>query len=58
MRIGVQPAAYPKPGMETEGMMFVSDEIGAGKLAEAMEVDDTIYDRINAAYGTDYKLRR
>ena len=52
------PAAYPKPEMDTEGMMFVSDAIAAGKLLEAMDVDDTIYDRINAAYGTDYKLRR
>ena len=44
--------------MDTEGMMFVSEEIGARKLVEAMDVDETIYARINAAYGTDYKLRR
>ena len=25
---------------------------------EALDVDETIYARINAAYGTDYKLRR
>ena len=52
------PAAYPKPEMDQEGMMFISAEIAAGKLSEAMDVDETIYDRINKAYGTNYKLRR
>lgn len=52
------PAAYPRPEMNTDGMMFISPEVNAGKLVEAMDVDDTIYDRINAAYGTDYRLRR
>ncbi|MHC4230866.1 MAG: hypothetical protein ACYSW0_25805, partial [Planctomycetota bacterium] len=52
------PAAYPKPEMDTDGMMFISDAINAGKLSAAQDVDETIYDRINAAYGTDYKLRR
>mgnify|MGYP001554985421 len=33
-------------------------EIGSQKLVEAMDVDETIYARINEAYGTDYKLRR
>jgi ribonuclease Z len=52
------PAAYPKPEMDTDGMMFISDAVNAGKLSAAQDVDDTIYDRINAAYGTEYKLRR
>ncbi len=39
-------------------MMFISPEVNAGRLPEAMVVDDTIYDRINAAYGTNYRLRR
>ncbi len=52
------PAAYPKPEIDQSGMRFISDEINSGKLSEAQDVDDTIFDRINAAYGTDYKLRR
>jgi hypothetical protein len=52
------PAAYPKPEIDQSGMMFISKEISAGKIEEAMDVDETIFDRINAAYGTDYKLRR
>jgi ribonuclease Z len=52
------PAAYPKPEIDPEGMMFISAEIAAGKLREAQDVDDTIFDRINSAYGTDYSLRR
>ena len=52
------PAAYPKPEIDQSGMTFISAEIAAGKLSEAQEIDDTIFDRINAAYGTDYKLRR
>jgi hypothetical protein len=50
------PSAYPRPEMSTEGIMFVSEELSGGKLVEAMDVDETIYERINAAYGTDYKL--
>ena len=38
--------------------VFVSEEIASRKLVEAFEVDQRIYDRINAAYGTDFKLRR
>ena len=52
------PAAYPRPEMNTDGMMFISPEVNAGKLVEAMDIDDAIYDRINAAYGTNYRLRR
>lgn len=52
------PAAYPKPEIDQAGMRFISDEVNAGKLSEAQEVDDTIFDRINAAYGTNFKLRR
>ncbi len=39
-------------------MMFISPQVNVGKLPEAMDIDDTIYDRINAAYGTNYRLRR
>ena len=52
------PAAYPKPEIDTDGMMFISDEIAAGKLPAAQDVDDAIFDRINAAYGTNFELRR
>jgi ribonuclease Z len=52
------PAAYPMPEIDQSGMIFISQEIAAGKLEEAQDVDETIFDRINAAYGTDYKLRR
>lgn len=38
-------------------MVFVSEEIAARKLVEAFEVDRAIYDRINAAYGTNFQLR-
>ena len=37
--------------------VVVSPEIAAGKLTEAFEVDQVIFDRINAAYGTDFKLQ-
>lgn len=52
------PAAYPRPEIDTSGMMFISPEVNAGKLSAAQEIDDTIYDRINAAYGTNFRLRR
>jgi ribonuclease Z len=51
-------AAYPKPEIDTDGMMFISPEVNVGKLSEAQDIDDTIYDRINALYGTNYRLRR
>jgi hypothetical protein len=40
------------------GMMFISEKVASGKLSDAQEVDDTIFDRINEAYGTSDKLRR
>jgi ribonuclease Z len=52
------PKAYPSPDIDQSQMVFVSDEIASRKLVEAFEVDQKIYDRINAAYGTDFKLRR
>jgi ribonuclease Z len=52
------PKAYPSPDIDQSQMVFVSEEIALGKLVEAFEVDQRIYDRINAAYGTDYKLRK
>ena len=42
------PAAYPKPEIDQSGMMFISPEVAAGKLREAQDIDDTIFDRINA----------
>ncbi len=38
-------------------MVFPSEEIAARKLPDAFEVDQAIFDRINAAYGTDFKLQ-
>jgi ribonuclease Z len=52
------PKAYPSPDIDQSQMVFVSEEIASRKLVEAFEVDQRIYDRINAAYGTDFKLRR
>ena len=52
------PAAYPKPEIDQSGMMFISEEVGAKKLGEAQDIDDTIFERINEAYGTNYRLRR
>lgn len=44
--------------MDTSGIMFTSPEVNAGKLEEAMDIDETIYERINRACGTSYQLRR
>ena len=52
------PKAYPSGDIDQSQMVFVSDEISAHKLVEAFEVDQAIYDRINAAYGTNFQLRR
>jgi ribonuclease Z len=52
------PPAYPKPPMDPALMKFVSKEIGAGYLDEAIVIDQAIYDRINKKYGTDLKQRR
>jgi ribonuclease Z len=52
------PKAYPSPDIDQSTMVFVSEEIASRKLVEAFEVDQAIYDRINAVYGTDFKLRR
>ncbi len=52
------PKAYPSPDIDQSQMVFVSEEIASRKLVEAFEVDQRIYDRINAAYGTDFKLRK
>jgi ribonuclease Z len=52
------PPAYPKPPMDPSIMKFVSKEIGAGYLDEAVVTDQAIYDRINKKFGTDVKQRR
>jgi ribonuclease Z len=52
------PAAYPKPDIDQAGMVFVSDEINSRRLPEAADVDQAIYDRINAQYGTNFRLGR
>ena len=52
------PAAYPKPDIDQAGMVFVSDEIDSRRLPEAADVDQAIYDRINAQYGTNFRLGR
>lgn len=52
------PAAYPKPEIDRSGIMFISEELRAKKLGEAQDIDDTIFERINEAYGTNYRLRR
>ena len=51
------PAAYPKVDIDRSQMVFVSEEIASRKLPEAFGVDQAIFDRINAAYGTDFKLQ-
>ena len=51
------PSAYPKGDVDPSIAVVVSPEIAAGKLTEAFEVDQVIFDRINAAYGTDFKLQ-
>jgi ribonuclease Z len=52
------PPAYPKPPMDPSLMKFVSKEIGAGYLDEAVVTDQAIYDRINKKFGTDLEQRR
>ena len=52
------PKAFPSPDIDQSNMVFVSEEISSRKLVEAFEVDQLIYDRINAAYGTNFRLRR
>jgi ribonuclease Z len=52
------PKGYSSPDIDQSQMVFVSEEIASRKLVEAFDVDQKIYDRINAAYGTDFKLRR
>jgi len=52
------PPAYPRPPMDPSIMKFVSQEIGAGYMDEAVVADQPIYDRINKQYGTDLKQRR
>ncbi len=39
-------------------MKFVSKEIGAGYLDEAVVTDQAVYDRINKKYGTKLEQRR
>ena len=52
------PKAFRSPDIDQSGMQFVSEEIASRKLVEAFEVDQAIYDRINAAYGTNFQMRR
>lgn len=52
------PKAFPSPDIDQSNMRFVSEEISSRKLVEAFAVDQLIYDRINAAYGTNFQLRR
>ena len=52
------PKAYRSPDIDHSLMQFVSPEISSRKLVEAFGVDQAIYDRINAAYGTDFRMRR
>ena len=53
-----QQRVYRSPDIDQSSMLFVSEAIASMKLPDAFEVDQAIYDRINAAYGTDYQLRR
>jgi len=50
------PHSYPKD-IDQSIMVFPSEEIAARKLPDAFEVDQAIFNRINAAYGTDFKLQ-
>jgi ribonuclease Z len=50
------PKGYPSPDLDPSIMVFVSDEINARKLPDVREVDQAIFDRINAIYGTDFSL--
>ena len=52
------PKAFVSPDIDQSSMLFVSQAIASMKLPDAFEVDQLIYDRINAAYGTDFQLRR
>ena len=51
------PSAYPKGDIDPSIAVVVSPDIAAGKLPAAFEADQAIFDRINAAYGTDFKLQ-
>ena len=50
------PAKSPLP-IDQPLMKVVSKEIGAGAL-DVKDVDQTIYDRINKKYGTNFKQRQ
>ncbi len=48
-------SAYPPQELDMSLSKWPSEWIDSGKWAPAREVDQAIYDRINAQYGTDFK---
>ena len=50
------PPAKAPPPIDQSLMKVVSKEIGAGAW-DVKDVDQTIYDRINKKYGTNFKQR-
>jgi ribonuclease Z len=49
------PSAYPPQELDQSLSKWPSEWIDSGKWAPAREVDQAVYDRINAQYGTDFK---
>ncbi len=49
------PSAYPPQELAASASKWPSEWINAGKWAGVLEVDQQIYDRVNAKYGTDFK---
>lgn len=52
------PGAYPIPPMDPSSMKIGSEWINSRYWDEAIPTDQAVYDRINAAYGTDFEQRR
>jgi hypothetical protein len=49
------PSAYPPQELDASLSKWPSEWIDSGKWPVAREVDQAVYDRINAQYGTDFK---